>query len=83
MSKKIERVPHEYLLKEDYYETNNIGTRARGDYYCGQCGKVIPKGEPHENHKFYPEFEGVRTHSDCSESFLDSLRTEDEQETDE
>ena len=72
---KEERIPHEHLLEEDYYENNPVGNRARSSYSCEHCGKTIPKGEPHDNHKFYPEFNGYRTHKKCSKAFKTSLRT--------
>lgn len=64
---------HEYLLKEEFYEFQSIGTRARSDKYCGHCGGKIPKGEPHVMSKFYPEFDGPAIHNDCKEDFLQSL----------
>jgi len=64
---------HEYLTKEEFYETNNVGTKARGDKQCEHCGELIPKGEPHHVHIFYPEFSAFATHSRCSAKFLASL----------
>lgn len=64
---------HEYLEKEDYYETRSVGTRARSDKTCECCLEVISKGEPHDMHHFYPEFEAYATHKKCSEEFLASL----------
>jgi hypothetical protein len=65
---------HEYLLEEEFYEFNHIGTKARSDKWCGHCGKIIPKGEPHLVSKFYPEFEGPAIHTNCEEEFLKSLK---------
>lgn len=65
---------HEYLLKEDYYELRGVGTRAKSDKDCEHCGEIIPKGEPHDNHHFYPEFNCYPTHKNCSEAFIKSLR---------
>ena len=64
---------HEYLKEEDYYETRSIGTKARTDKTCEHCGENIPKGEPHETHKFYPEFSVYATHINCTEDFKKSL----------
>lgn len=69
-------------MEEDYYETNSVGTRARADYSCTHCGKVIKQGTPHANHKFYPEFQGYRTHNECSDDFRESLRTEEDGDPD-
>ena len=44
---------HEYLRKENYYQSNLVGTKARCDKHCEYCGRIIPKGQPHESHKFY------------------------------
>jgi len=67
---------HEYLTKEDYYESRDVGTRARSDKWCEHCGKIIPQGTPHEMHHFYPEFDAYPTHKKCSEPFKESLRNE-------
>jgi len=75
MAMSNERIPHEYLMEEDYYENNSVGNRSRSDYGCEHCGKTIKKGEPHDHHKFYPEFQGYRTHKTCSKAFIASLRT--------
>lgn len=64
---------HECLKKEDYYETRGVGTKARSDKWCEHCGKVIPKGEPHDMNHFYPEFEAFATHIGCTKEFLESL----------
>lgn len=44
---------HEYLTAEDYYEINSVGTKGRMDKTCEYCGGNIPKGQPHDVHKFY------------------------------
>lgn len=64
---------HEYLLEEEFYEFQHIGTRARSDKRCGHCGENIPKGTPHLVAKFYPEFEGPAIHKECKDNFLKSL----------
>lgn len=64
---------HEFLLAEDYYESRSVGTKARSDKYCNHCGKIIPKGTPHDMHHFYPEFDAYATHKECSENFIKSL----------
>ncbi len=64
---------HEYLKQEDYYETRSIGTKARSSKTCEHCGKNIPKGNPHDTHHFYPEFDAYPTHKSCSKSFIESL----------
>ena len=64
---------HEYLKQEDYYETRSIGTKARSSKTCEYCGKNIPKGNPHDMHHFYPEFDAYPTHKTCSKSFIESL----------
>lgn len=77
---------HEYLQEEDHYEENPIN-RGRIDKYCEHCGKLIPKGQPHMTHKFYPEFDTYATHTmhpdhgdrlqpgevSCSDQFVESL----------
>jgi hypothetical protein len=68
-------VMHEFLLKEDYYETRSV-KRGRTQKRCEHCGQVIPKGSPSDVHHFYPEFESYPTHPACSEKFLASLRSE-------
>lgn len=64
---------HEYLSKENYYESREVGTRAKSDKWCEHCGKKIPQGTPHEMHHFYPEFNAYATHKKCSEKFKESL----------
>ena len=64
---------HEYLTQENYYESRSVGTKARTNKTCDHCGKDIPKGEPHDMHHFYPEFNAVPTHKNCSEGFKNSL----------
>ncbi len=76
-----ERIKHEYLKEEDYYETNSVGTRAHSSYSCEHCGSNIPKGTPHSVHKFYPEFQGYRTHHKCDDKFLESLLKDGEKST--
>ena len=70
-------IKHEYLRREDYYEKREVGTRARSDKRCEFCGNKIPKGMPHDNHHFYPEFESYPVHKECEEHFLASLRTKE------
>jgi hypothetical protein len=69
---RIQSLKHEYLLAEEYYEQHNVGTKA-GAWTCEHCGKTIPAGVPHANHKFYPEFSTYRTHHECTEGFIASL----------
>lgn len=80
---------HEYLREEDYYECNSIGTKSRTDKTCEQCGGKIPKGQPHDTHKFYGDgdWPTYATHKmnpitgdnvtagtrTCSELFIESL----------
>ena len=71
-SKELEG-KHEYLKEEDYYERNEVGTKARRDKICEYCGKTIKIGTPHHVHKFYPEFASYPTHKQCSEKFKKSL----------
>ena len=59
--------------RKDYYETKRVGA-GRGSYSCEYCRNDIPSGTPSEVHKFYPEFTGYRTHPNCSQKFLNSLR---------
>jgi hypothetical protein len=82
MSNKKERIPHEYLESADFYETISIGG-GRSDYDCEECWRTIRKGKGHDHHKFYPDFEGYRTHEKCSDKFLESLRTEEDPEREE
>jgi len=72
----LNRVPHEHLQEEMYYEQHSVGTGARSNYSCEHCGKNIPKGEPHANHKFYGDgdWPSYRTHHKCSDKFKKSLR---------
>jgi ribosomal protein S27AE len=72
------RIPHEFLMAEDYYESKGVGTRAKSNKSCSHCGKMIPMGEPHDMHHFYPEFNAYATHKDCSADFVASLRTEED-----
>ena len=64
---------HEYLESENYYESRSVGTRAKSDKTCEHCGETIPKGEPHEMHHFYPEFDAYPTHKKCAKDFYKSL----------
>ena len=73
MADVSEVVKHDYLKQADYYESRDVGTRARSDKSCSHCGKTIPKGEPHEMHHFYPEFYAYATHKSCSKPFIESL----------
>ena len=52
---------------EEYYESRSVGTKARSDKTCVQCGKIIPKGTPHVMHHFYPEFEAYATQTQESD----------------
>jgi len=54
---------------EDFYETNSV-SKGRDSYSCEYCGGNIKKGTPSDVHKFYPEFQGYRTHPKCSDKFL-------------
>ena len=71
---------HEYLTKEDYYESQSVGTKARSDKICEHCGKSIPKGQPHTVHKFYGdgEYPSYPTHKGCDDEFVKSLRDEND-----
>lgn len=69
---------HHYLKAEDYYESRSIGSKARSDKYCSHCGSIIPKGEPHTIHTFYPEFNAYPTHNCCNDDFKASLLTEED-----
>jgi hypothetical protein len=71
---KQERVPHEYLQREDYYENNPV-QKGRMSKICSHCGGNIAKGTAHDVHKFYPEFQSEPTHKKCSAAFIESLRT--------
>jgi hypothetical protein len=64
---------HEYLKAADYYESRSVGTRAKSDKVCEQCGKAIKMGTPHLTHHFYPEYESVPTHIECEKEFKKSL----------
>lgn len=67
---------HEYLSKEDYYESGFVGNKARSDKRCEYCNKIIPKGEPHDTHKFYDDdgyWPTYPTHKECSNNFIESL----------
>lgn len=64
---------HEYLKKENYYESRGVGTRAHRDKTCAHCGKTIKQGTPHDMHHFYPEFDSYPTHKECFEAFIESL----------
>lgn len=64
---------HEFLKREDYYESRSVGTKARSNKTCEHCNKSIPKGTPHDMHHFYPEFEAWATHKKCSKPFIESL----------
>jgi hypothetical protein len=77
MSDKIERIPHEYLTEENYYENRPVGS-GRSDKYCEHCGNVISKGVSHDVHKFYPEFNSYPTHKKCTKPFMASLLTTEE-----
>ncbi len=78
---------HEYLKEEMYYSSGSVGTRGQRDKTCEYCGDTIPKGEPHDTHKFYGEngdWPTYATHNynaenpqrvgmTCSEKFRKSL----------
>ena len=66
-------IPYDGLLKENYYESSSVGA-GRKDYSCHYCGGNIPKGTSSTVHKFYPEFDGYRTHTKCNDKFIKSLR---------
>lgn len=57
--------------KEDFYETQRVSA-GRNTYTCAYCNSIIKIGEPSEVHKYYPEFQGYRTHPKCSDDFLNS-----------
>lgn len=63
-----------HLKKEDFYEFNKVGTRARSDKTCTCCGNIIPKGQPHLVAKFYPEFMSYPIHEDCKDDFMSKLK---------
>ena len=63
---------HEYLNKESYYENNPVSA-GRSNKTCEHCNKTIPKGMPHDVHKFYPEFTSYPTHKKCTPTFLKSI----------
>lgn len=44
---------HGYLRREMYYKSGSVGTGGRKDKTCEHCGKLIPKGQPHDTYKFY------------------------------
>lgn len=69
---------HQFLKKEDYYETRRVGNRGKTDKRCEYCSKIITKGTPHNVHHFYPEFNAYPTHTECSDQFIKSLRIEEE-----
>ena len=63
-----------YLRREDFYEFNNVGTKARTNKTCDCCGELIPKGQPHSVAKMYPEFASYPVHLKCKETFLSKLK---------
>lgn len=65
---------HECLRYEDYYESRTV-SKGRSDKTCEHCGKSIPIGMKHDMHHFYPEFESYPVHLECSDDFLNSLIT--------
>lgn len=65
---------YSYLKKEDYYESKSIGTKARSNKVCVHCNTVIPQGEPHQMHHFYPEFDAYATHTRCTDDFIAKLK---------
>ena len=68
-----ENKKHEFLLRENYYESRSVGTRAKSSKWCEYCGENIPKGEPHDMNHFYPEFDAYATHKSCTQPFIKSL----------
>lgn len=64
---------HEYLRAEEYYESRGVGTGARSNKTCEHCGDNITKGQPHDMHHFYPDFNAYATHKRCSDPFIKSL----------
>lgn len=75
-----ERIAHEYLEAENYYENRPVQS-SRTAKWCNHCGGTIPKGSSHDVHHFYPEFSAYPTHKKCTEDFIKSLRTpEDDNE---
>ena len=70
-------IPHEYLKRDDYYETRSVN-KGRSHKYCEYCGEIIPVGMPHKMHHFYPEFEAYATHIECTAAFMDSLKLTDD-----
>lgn len=71
--KEKDKTKHEYLKHSDYYAMRSVDTRAKSDKTCKHCGKNIPRGDPHDMHHFYPEFEVYATHTECSKLFINSL----------
>jgi hypothetical protein len=63
-----------YNSRENYYESKNVGTRAKSNKTCVTCGKTINIGTPHEMHHFYPEFNAVPTHKECVKQFMKNLK---------
>ncbi len=63
---------HEYLEREDYYESRSVN-KGRSDKTCGHCGGNIPIGTPHLMMHFYPEFNSYAVHEECEQPFIDSL----------
>ena len=74
----MERIPHEYLLAENYYESKSIGSKAKSNKICEHCIKIIKKGTPHYMCHFYPEFHAYPVHKECKILFIESLRTVEE-----
>ncbi len=71
MKRTIE-IDHDGIDGKDYYETNSV-SKGKSSYSCEECGKSIPTGTPSDVHKFYPEFQGYRTHPSCSAKWLKSI----------
>lgn len=64
---------HNFLERENFYESKSIGTKARSDKRCEHCGQVILKGTPHLMMHFYPEFDAYPIHKECEDEFMKSL----------
>lgn len=71
--KKKEIRKHEYLRKEDYYETRSV-QKGRSQKICEHCEGTIGIGKPCDTHHFYPEFASHSTHLSCTEAFMKSLK---------
>ncbi len=61
---------------KDYYESRSVGA-GRSSYSCQHCGKRIETGKPSQVHTFYPEFQGYRTHPECTNEWLKKIGARD------